>query len=94
MKSFGEPDNLAVVTCSHVVRERCPILLVTHDRDDGEWQFLCGRAEHQDSEGMKVALEEIIALDPTVAEVADLPVGNSANRADPDSRWMRSVGGM
>ena len=39
---FTDPENLAVFTLARVVRGESPILRVTHDEDDGGWQFTDG----------------------------------------------------
>ena len=39
---FADPRNVAVITTRQVFREGLPVLLVTHDEDDGDWQFVCG----------------------------------------------------
>ena len=41
---FDDPPNVAVVTTRDVTEDKVPILFVSHDRDDGAWQFLTGRA--------------------------------------------------
>jgi len=39
---FADPPNVATFTTCKVLNEDHPRLLVTHDEDDGAWQFLCG----------------------------------------------------
>ena len=39
---FKDKPNIACITCSHILDENKPILYVSHDYDDGCWQFLCG----------------------------------------------------
>src|SRR5947209_12602760 len=36
---FAEPEDLAVFTLKRIVRGESPILMVSHDEDDGGWQF-------------------------------------------------------
>ena len=36
---FDDPPNVAVVTTRDVTEDKAPILFVSHDRDDGAWQF-------------------------------------------------------
>jgi hypothetical protein len=78
-----------VFTVRQVVREGARILRVTRDEDDGAWQFLTGGAART-SDGMILALEEIVALDPSVAELADLPLGWTATRVGPGDAWARA----
>ena len=67
-----------------------PILVVSHDEEDGAWQFLTEEDLPDEKEWMLVALAEIVAVDPTVKELADLPLGYSARRARPGAAWQRS----
>ncbi|AGZ44742.1 hypothetical protein AFR_32420 [Actinoplanes friuliensis DSM 7358] len=64
-----------------------PILLVTHDADDGVWE-LVGRAPADDS-GKTGHLYHAIDGDPTLIEVLDLPAGHSATRDYPGGPWRR-----
>ncbi len=85
---FAEPENVVTVTVRQIVYDGRPILLVCHDEDDGGWQFLTGgRFEMKDA--LLVGLSEVVALDPSVAELADLPLGWRALRENPDSAWRR-----
>jgi hypothetical protein len=86
---FADPPNVATFTLRSVMERRHPILLVVHDRDDGGWQFLDGR-NVQMSEAMLVGLEEIVNLDPSVLELADLPLGWYARRESARDAWIRS----
>ena len=84
-----DSPNVAVFTTKPVVRGGQPILYVTHDDDDdGAWQFHTdGDALEEDA--MLVALKTILALDPSIAELADLPYGWIATRASATSPWVR-----
>jgi hypothetical protein len=85
---FADPENLATITVRQIVVDGDPILRVSHDEDDGGWQFLTGgQVEMKDA--MLVGLGEIVALDPSVIELADLPLGWRATRENPDSPWQR-----
>ena len=88
MNKYKEPDNLAVISCSHVIRSCEPILLISHDLDDGGWQFLCGNREHEKDEAMIVVLEEIVAVEPTILDMADLKLGYIAQRLSKGERWV------
>jgi hypothetical protein len=65
------------------------ILLVSHDADDHGWQFI-GTSEASMADAMLVALEEIVEIDPTVLEIADLPPGWRAIRERVGGAWLRS----
>jgi hypothetical protein len=85
---FQDPQNVAVFTTKQVVKKRKPILFVTHDADDGAWQFHSGDMA-RDGDAMILALSEIVGIDPTVAELADLPLGYKASCISPSSPWKR-----
>ena len=85
---FDQPENCAVITTADVLERREPITRVTHDEDDHGWQFIgpSGPVEHR---AKIVSLGSIVKLDPTVAELGDMPPGWRATRATRDSRWVR-----
>lgn len=85
--AFDENPRLGVLTTAAVLAG-APILMVTHDEDDGGWQFLCGTT-NEPADGRIVHLEEIVARDPTVAAVADLPLGWLAFRSAIGEEWNR-----
>jgi hypothetical protein len=85
---FQDPQNVAVFTTKQVVKEGKPILFVTHDADDGAWQFHSGDMA-RDEDAMILALSEIVEIDTTITELADLPLGYKASRASPSSSWKR-----
>ena len=66
-----------------------PILLVSHDEDDHGWQFI-GISDACVEDGRLACLEHIVARDPSVLEVADLPPGWQATRRAPGCSWKRS----
>jgi hypothetical protein len=67
-----------------------PVLLVSHDEDDHSWQFI-GSTDACVADGRVVCLEEMVELDPTVLEVADLPPGWQAVREEVGGPWTRRV---
>jgi hypothetical protein len=86
---FDQAPNCAVITLRSIVFGGRPILHVTHDEDDHGWQFLsAGDADEQDA--AVVALSEIVELDSSVLEIADMPPGWHAWRASRSSPWERS----
>lgn len=84
---FDENPRLGVLTTAAVL-EGSPILMVSHDEDDGGWQFLCGTSNDPE-DGRIVHLEEIVGRDPTVMAVADLPLGWIAFRSAVGGQWQR-----
>ena len=87
---FRESANVAVFTVRAIMNRSLPILLVIHDRDDGGWQFLTGGSMTM-KDAILVALSEVVAIDPTVQTLADLPVGWQATRASSSVPWVRSL---
>ncbi len=85
---FADPKNLAVITVRQIVQDAQPILRVSHDSDDGGWQFLeWGTPCEEDA--MIVSLYSIVVRDPSLKELADLPFGWRALRRNPDEPWHR-----
>jgi hypothetical protein len=76
---FQDPPNVAVFTTTFIVCDGRPILHVSHDADDGAWQFHHG-GTYELKDARVVGLGEIVKRDPTVRELADLPLGWSAER--------------
>lgn len=83
---FAEARKTTVFTTRDIIEEGKPMLLVTHDQDDGAWQFHTGITVPA-SEAKVVALDEIIFHDPRIVELADLPLGWSAIRDSITSPW-------
>ncbi len=69
------PENMACITCSHVI-DGHPIGLVVRD-EDGDWQFLCGTFAHAVSDGRIVAISYAIQLEPRLRTLAPVPLGTS-----------------
>jgi hypothetical protein len=88
---FDEPEETEVIALRRVLRGDCPLLLVTHDEDDGSWQFLDGEHVFEEDAAV-VCLGEMVQLDPSVGALADLPAGWYAWRSDPDQPWQRAEG--
>lgn len=85
---FDQPPNCAVVTSTHVMRHGKPITHVYHDEDDHGWQFHSAegtRMEH----ALLVALKEVVKVDESVLEVADLLPGWMARRSAKGGPWTR-----
>jgi hypothetical protein len=87
MRAFDEDARLGVLTTATVLAG-LPILMVTHDADDGGWQFLCGTT-NDPADGRIVSLQSIVARDSSVTRVADLPLGWVAFRTAVGAEWTR-----
>lgn len=87
---FEDPRNCATFTTRQVIYSGKPVLLVTHDADDGYWQFLDG-GDVTAADALIVALHEVVDRDPTLRELADLPLGWRALRDFPGGQWRREL---
>ena len=86
---FDQPPNAAAITVRSVL-DGAPILFVSHDEDDDGWQFLDGNEVNQD-EARIVGMGTAFRLDPTLADIADLPPGWIAWRDGPGMPWRRAA---
>jgi hypothetical protein len=86
---FTEAENTACLTQRQIVNNGRPILLVAHDADDGCWQFLDGSENLKIADGMLVTLADMVQRDPSLADVADLPLGWMAWREEAGAEWQR-----
>ena len=87
---FKEPKNQAVYSLRRIIDSNEPILHVSHNSDDGAWQFL-GWETPRVEDGVKVCLEHVVAKDPSIIELADLPLGWHAWRVSPSEPWTREL---
>jgi hypothetical protein len=85
---FKDAKNVMVMTTKKVMKENRTIVYVSHDADDGMWQFHDG-AEVETDDAMLVSLEEVMTLDNALMKLHDLPLGWIAWRDDQDSEWNR-----
>jgi hypothetical protein len=86
---FDQSPNVATLTTRGIIDGSEWIALVSHDEDDGGWQFIGPRGARMD-EAMLVALRQIFERDASIAELADLPEGWQAWRQTPESPWERA----
>ncbi|MGD1944362.1 MAG: hypothetical protein ACFB0G_23950 [Leptolyngbyaceae cyanobacterium] len=86
---FDSPENCAVITLAQIMEGSTPILYVTRDEDDGGWQFLDGGNVTEEN-AMVVSLRRIADYDPTIKQLANLPVGWYAVRSAIDKPWKRN----
>ena len=89
MKKFDDPLNTAVFTTKFVIRDKKEITYVTHDEDDGAWQFFSNDEwENFEDVAMVVGLGTILSFDNTLLEIADLPYGYCATRKSRNDKWV------
>lgn len=85
-KKFAEKLSTAVLTTRYVIEYNSPILYVYH-YDDGTWQFN-GKEENLTDEDYRViSLDEILSIDATLNELAELPLGFEGIRETKDDKW-------
>ena len=88
LKKFEDTLNTAVFTTKFVVKDKKEITYVTHDIEDGAWQFFSNdRFDNFEEVAMLVSLDEIIKMDKTVLEIADLTLGFIATRQSTKEKW-------
>ena len=86
---FADPKNVAVFTTTQVIQDGRPVLYVSHDPDDGAWQFHTGDEAVSVKDAMVVALSKMIEIDPSLIALHDLPIGWTAQRDSQTTSWVR-----
>lgn len=88
---FDITPDTAVVTTSYIIEKGLPILYISHEFDEEEgviWQFHAGNDDFSASVMRLVCLEEVLAKDPKISKIADLPVGSFATRKAFNAEWI------
>ncbi|HET6326163.1 MAG TPA: hypothetical protein VFG04_15910 [Planctomycetaceae bacterium] len=86
---FVDPENTATITVRKIMSGETWISFVSHDADDGCWQFMPPEPPQQE-EAIVVALREIVTHDSSLRELGDLPLGWCAWRNSPNDAWQRA----
>jgi hypothetical protein len=86
-KTFADDLNTAVFTTKFVLSFDSPILYAYHFDEDGAWQF-SGSEECVDEDYRIITLEEMINIDSSILNIADLSFGYYAYRNDKASEWI------
>ncbi len=89
---FPDPPNSAVVTTKQIMEQNQAILYVCHEADeDGEssWQFHPGETGFDFGDALLVGLDSVLEQDPSLLELADLPIGYDAVRENRHAPWVR-----
>ena len=84
--TFDQAENVACFTVKQVVNESAPILVVVHDAEDHDWQFLTGQNFTMD-DAMIVSISEIVSHDPTLLDIGTMPPGYTATRVAVGEPW-------
>jgi hypothetical protein len=85
---FDQAPDVAALTSRFVLDDNLPILSAVHYSDDHSWAFSCGTTSAAD-DGRIISMREALKIDPTLAEVADLPPGWCAFRDYVGGAWIR-----
>ncbi len=86
---FLEDKNTMVITTKNIIQQKKEIRLVSHDEEDGMWEFLENEEVDEDSAAI-VSLFEMVKIDHSINELFDLPLGWTAYRESKDTLWTRS----
>jgi len=87
---FSDPPNVAVFTSKAIVAGDDWIYYVSHDEDDGAWQFHGHGGFTEEKNACVTGLEEICKIEPRILELSDLSVGWCAWRESINAAWQRS----
>lgn len=85
---FNEDKSTMIITTKSIIQKTKDILIVSHDEDDGMWEFLDGM-DVKEENGAIVSIWEIVGIDNSVNELFDLPEGWIAYRENKNARWIR-----
>jgi hypothetical protein len=84
---FEDPPKTVCLTTKHIVYEDYPVLYVSRSDDDGTWQFHYGGTVTM-SDALLVGIGTVVEHDPSIIEIADLPLGWCATRTKPGKPWI------
>lgn len=84
---FSEAENTMVFSTKQVASGKMPIIYVSHDGEDGSWEFHGIKVEMKDA--IMVSLKEIVDLDKSLNDLYDLPCGFVATRRSRNEPWKR-----
>lgn len=88
---FTDPPNRAAITTKRIVDGSAWIAHVSHDEDDGSWQFHTSSDDDlNENDARLLTLHELYQIDPTISGIADLRPGWRAWRESRDGPWLRA----
>lgn len=87
---FPDPPHTHVFLSKAVHERNEVITYVSHDSEDGAWQFLGDRMAG-DGEPVISCFHHPVDDDPSLNDLADLPLGWWAERAKPGDPWVRHL---
>ncbi len=85
--NFSLPKNTMVITTKDIIQNEKDILVVSHDAEDGMWQFLDGEDITEENAAV-VSLFEIFQIDNSVSELSGMPIGCVAYRKQKNDKWV------
>jgi len=85
---FSVPPHTKVFISTAIQEGTEWVTFVTHDLSDGAWQIL-GETGIENGGPKLACLHHVVEKDPTLAELADLPLGWYAERNSPEEPWHR-----
>jgi hypothetical protein len=85
---FDDAPHTGVYLSEMVYKGTEPVTYVSHDADDGAWQFL-GDSMSDGGGPVISCFHHPIDNDPGLSELADLPLGWYAERGKPGDPWLR-----
>jgi hypothetical protein len=86
---FADDPKVAVFAHERIVSGDEWIYYVGHDEDDGAWQFHPESGQATVEEAKVVSLASVLERDPSIGELADLPLGWCAWREERGAAWER-----
>lgn len=87
---FLDDKNTIAITTKKIVSGQSDILLVSHDEDDGMWEFLDGEDVCEEN-AVVVSMFEMSQIDESINELYDLPLGWIAYRENKTTEWIRKL---
>jgi hypothetical protein len=85
---FPDPPHTRVFLSQPIQDGTEPVTYVSHDAEDGAWQFL-GDSMTAGAKPVVSCFHHPVDKDSSLKELADLPLGWYAERAKPDAPWIR-----
>jgi len=85
---FPVSPHTLVFTPESIMNGAEPVLYVYRGASDGAWQFH-GAGESSIEEAVAICFHHIVDRDPTIKQLADLPLGWCASRKTASDPWVR-----
>src|SRR5260370_27394543 len=89
---FPDPPGTTALTLRAILAGQ-PVLFVEHD-EGGGWRFFDDQPLYNRSELVLTPLQQLVDVDPSLDETADLPAGWRASRLSKDAPWQKESSRM